>query len=116
MKRKKNLIAAGIVVICIISFLILTNIPSGKLEFNLAKEGMVTDEVTAIKIAEAVGKPIFGKHLRDYKPFHATLQNDSIWYVYGLPRKMLLSVQLGGSPCFNIQKKDGKVLNVYLSR
>jgi hypothetical protein len=76
----------------------------------------VPDEATAIKIAETIGMPVFGKNLKDYKPFHAELRNDSIWHVYGLPKKMWFAVQLGGSPVFEIQKADGKILKVNISR
>ena len=89
---------------------------AGNLEYNKPEKGIVLDENTAIKIAEAISLPIFGRNIKDYKPFHAELRNDSIWHVYGLPRRSFIKIQLGGAPEFEIQKKDGKILNVKLSR
>ncbi len=92
------------------------SIPSRNLVYNPPINGFVPDEATAIKIAEAIGLPLFGDHLIDYKPFYAELKNDSIWHVYGLPKKTWLIIQLGGGPEFDIQKKDGKILKVYIGR
>lgn len=117
MNRKKiSIIGILILIICIIFLVINSTIGSGRLEFNPPENEIVPDEATAIKIAEAIGLPVFGKHISDYKPFHASLENDSIWHVYGLPKKTWFYIQLGGSPEFDIQKKDGKVLKVNLSR
>lgn len=70
--------------------------------------GLVPDSITAIKIAEAVWLPIFGKRIYKKKPFIAVLKNDSIWFVQGT-----LKEKKGGIPYAEIQKKDGKVLSVY---
>ena len=117
MNRKKiSIIGFLVLITCLILFVILANKGSRSLEYNPSEKGVVPDEATAIKIAEVIGLPIFGKTLNDYKPFHANLKNDSVWHVYGLPKKTWLYVQLGGCPEFEIQKKDGKVLKIGLTR
>jgi len=75
---------------------------------NPLVDGYVPDEVTAIKIAEAVWLPIYGKEIYDYQPFKAIIVKDSIWEVSGT-----IHSSLGGSPFAYIKKKDGKILDVY---
>ena len=115
---KKKIVITGVILILLIIILIGLNKSRGarKLEFNDPEKGIVLDEKTAIKIAEAVSLQIFGKNIEDYKPFHAELRSDSIWHVYGLPKKSYFIIQLGGAPEFDILKKDGRILNVRLSR
>jgi hypothetical protein len=116
MNRNKIFIIGTLILLtCVVLFVIIEK-GSGQLEFKPPENGIVPDEATAIKIAEVIGLPVFGKNISDYKPFHASLENDSIWHVYGLPKKTWFYIQLGGSPEFDIQKKDGKVLKVNLSR
>lgn len=117
MNREKKIIRGLFLFVTIlVLYLIVGNKGSRRLEFNQPINGIVQDEGTAIKIAEIIGLPVFGKNLKDYKPFHARLENDSIWYVYGLPRKSWFKVQMGGGPVFEIQKIDGRLLKVYISR
>ncbi len=71
------------------------------------KDGYVPDEVTAIKVAEAIWLPIYGKGIYKEKPFHAKLINDSIWVVEGT-----LHEELGGVVRAEIQKQDCKVLKI----
>jgi NTF2 fold immunity protein len=62
----------------------------------------------AIKIAEAIWLPIYGKGIYDSKPFTAVLKGDSVWVVEGtLPKRTL-----GGTPYIEIQKSDCKILKV----
>ena len=70
--------------------------------------GYVPDAETALKIAEAVLIPIYGKETIDNeKPFEAELKGD-IWYVSGrLPEGLL-----GGVAEIEINKNDGKILRV----
>ncbi len=73
----------------------------------MPEDGMVPDEATAIKIAEAVWLPIYGKTLDDERPFHATLQN-GVWFVTGtLPEGWL-----GGTAEAEISKIDGRILRI----
>jgi len=87
MNRRKTFIIA--ILLLITCFILIVNHEkgSGQLDFNPPGNGIVPNEVAAIKIAEVIGGPIFGKNLNDYKPFRADLENDSVWHVYGLPKK-----------------------------
>ena len=71
------------------------------------QKDIVPDEKTAIKIAEAIWLPKFGKDIYKKKPFKATLENDSIWHVKGTLEKKFA---LGGVPHAFISKKDGRVI------
>lgn len=75
---------------------------------NSNKDGYVPDESTAIKIAEAIWLPIYGDKIQENKPFRASLSGDSIWVVTGT-----VHTSEGGVPFALIQKKDGKILDVY---
>jgi len=116
MNKKSIMIISLIGLLILILFVRNKCKGAGELVYNEPIEGLVIDEATAIKIAESISIPIFGKNFKDYKPLHAELINDSVWHVYGLPKKSWLSIQLGGAPEYEIQKKDGKILEVYLSR
>jgi len=71
------------------------------------ERGFVPDEKTAIRIAEAVWLPIYGKHIYNERPFRARLVGD-IWHVTGyLPPNLL-----GGVAEVEISKADGKILRV----
>jgi hypothetical protein len=75
---------------------------------NLIKNDLVPDEITAIKIAEAIWLPIYGDRIYDKKPFVAKLTSSNIWIVEG----SLDPSSLGGVPYIEIQKKDCKILKV----
>ena len=69
--------------------------------------GLVPNEETAIKIAEAIWLPIYGENIYQNKPFKARLKN-KIWIVEG-------SVPIeaeGGAPYIEIQRSNCKVLKV----
>jgi hypothetical protein len=79
---------------------------------KLPTQGVVPDAGTAVKIAEAVLPPIFGEEeVNKYRPYHAQLR-DGIWTVYGT----LAPSSRGGTPQMTIQKKDGKVIEVWHSQ
>ena len=81
-------------------------------QLPLPAKGIVPDEVTAVKIAEAIFEPIFGlERVNKFLPYHAHL-DDGIWTVYGT----LGPESLGGTPQLTIQKKDGKVIRVWHSQ
>lgn len=75
---------------------------------NEAETNYVPNGETAIKIAEAVLVPIYGKAILQKRPFTAKLINNTFWRVEGT----LNSDELGGVPIIEIQKKDCKILNV----
>ena len=70
-------------------------------------EGFVPNEETAVRIAEAVWRPIYGATLDDERPFRARLIGE-VWHASGtLPEGML-----GGVAEAEINQKDGKILRV----
>ncbi len=99
--------------ICVVLILILTLVGMSSAQRQpLPSNGIVPNEVTAVKIAEAVFPPIFGAEaVAKYQPYHAQLKND-VWTVYGT----LKSGSRGGTPMLSIQKKDGKVIEVWFSQ
>ena len=70
---------------------------------------IVPDAKTAVKVAEAVWLPVYGKSVLREKPYVAELKDSSVWIVKGtLPKGYR-----GGVAYIEIQKKDCKVLNMY---
>lgn len=81
-------------------------------ESKLPSKGIVPDEGTAVKVAEAIFLPVFGQEeVTEFLPYHAQLR-DGVWTVYGT----LKPNSRGGTPQLRIQKKDGKVLEVWHSQ
>jgi hypothetical protein len=72
--------------------------------------GFVPNEITAIRIAEAVLIPIYGeKKINSEKPFKITLKDD-VWTVEGtFP---FLGRFFGGVAVIEISKKDARILRV----
>jgi Na+-translocating ferredoxin:NAD+ oxidoreductase RnfG subunit len=72
------------------------------------KDGYVPDEETAIIIAVAVWKPIYGKEkIENEKPYKANLKN-GVWTVTGsLPKG-----RKGGVAEAEISKDDGRILRI----
>jgi hypothetical protein len=68
----------------------------------------VPNDTTAIKIAEAVWLPIYGKRIYSCKPFKAKLIDSITWEVSGT-----LHADKGGCPHIELRKSDGKILSVY---
>ena len=73
---------------------------------EIQEHDLVPDEETAIKVAEAIWLPIYGRFIYKSKPFKATLK-DGIWIVKGTLKK-----SKGGVPYAEIQKSDCKFLKV----
>lgn len=82
--------------------------PNVTMQENTDCENYVPNEITAIKIAEAIWLPIYGKSIYRKKPFVAELVDNSTWVVKGT----LLKGKVGGVPYIEIQKCDGKILTV----
>jgi len=72
------------------------------------KSNYVPDSATAIKVAEAIWLPIYGKEIYKQKPFKAILLGGNVWQVSGT-----LKTQKGGVAYIELQKSDCKVLSVY---
>jgi len=72
------------------------------------KEGFVPNEATAIRIAEAVWEPIYGKeNISSQQPLKASLAG-GVWTVVG----SLPEGRKGGVALAEIRKQDGCVLRV----
>jgi len=69
-------------------------------------KGLVPNKETAIKIAEAVWLPIYGKDIYDEEPFDAVLTEYGTWMVMG----SLHGQHGGGELKIILQPKDGKIL------
>jgi hypothetical protein len=84
----------------------------GASERKMPLQGIVPDEPTAVKIAEAVFPPVFGvDEVAKWEPYHAQLDKNGVWTVYGtLPRGWK-----GGTPMLRMRKHDGQVLEVWHS-
>jgi hypothetical protein len=84
----------------------------GQVKSHLPPQGIIPDESTAVKVAEIVFPRIFGEEeVAKYLPYHAQLK-DGVWEVYGT----LKPGSRGGTPQMTIQKKDGKVIDVWHSQ
>ncbi|MFC2130662.1 YbbC/YhhH family protein [Bacteroidota bacterium] len=81
------------------------------------KRDYVPDKNTAIKIAEAIWFPIYGKSIYNKKPFKAKLLKNGIWQVKGnlhsIQNDKSYRSQKGGVPYIKIRKDDCKILDVY---
>ncbi len=91
------------------------------------ENGYVPDSTTAIKIAEAVWLPIYGKGIYKNKPFNVELIGDTIWHVYGSTKKsyyeinekgdtIALHLTSGGIPHIWLRKSDTKIIKVIHSK
>ena len=72
-----------------------------------APKPFVPDEATAIRIAEAVWLPIYGKGIYEQRPFRAQLVGN-VWIVTG----SLPPMTCGGVPIARISRDDGRILQV----
>ena len=110
---KRSLLLKAFYVIFFINFCILIGTISSKgiqtTKSYIPEKGYVPDEITAIKIAEAVWLPIYGEKIYEKKPFVAGLSDNGIWIIKGT----LPPSKLGGVPYAEIKKLDGKIMKVY---
>lgn len=97
-------LAYCILVICLISCLGVT----AKAQGYRPPNGFVPDESTAVRVAEAVLRPIYGEEkIKKERPFSAKLEGD-IWTVTG----HLDEGYHGGVAEIRIAKSDGRILEV----
>jgi hypothetical protein len=77
------------------------------------KEGYVPDSTTAVKVAEAVLIPVYGKRqIESEEPFNATLK-DGVWIVRGnLPCPDPKTSCEGGVAEVKISKNDARILSM----
>jgi hypothetical protein len=78
----------------------------------LPADGVVPDEATAVRIAEAIFPPIFGEEeIGKFRPYHAQLTN-GVWTVYGTLKRG----SRGGTPMVRMRKLDARVLEIWYSQ
>lgn len=70
--------------------------------------GLIPNQETAIKVAEAVWLPIYGKKMYDEAPFNASLTENGNWLVLG----STYGKHGGGELMIILQPKDGKIIFV----
>lgn len=71
-------------------------------------KGYVPDDTTALKIADAILTPIYGKDLNWQKPYSVKLIGDTTWIVTGrFPKNAI-----GGVAHIEIRKSDCKIIRV----
>ena len=76
---------------------------------KLPENGVIPDEVTAVAVATAIFRPVYGKDAVDkFLPYHAQLDH-GVWTVYGT----LPSGSVGGTPELRINRHDGQVLEIW---
>jgi hypothetical protein len=87
--------------------------PSNSLHSYQPPNGYVSDEKTAIAIADAILLPIYGsEQLSKEKPLVAELKN-GVWFVSGsLPKPPEGSLSVGGTAEVEISQRDGRILRV----
>jgi hypothetical protein len=95
-------------IIPILLLLFTLSIASTQNDNYIPPNDLVPDKETAIKIAEAIWLPIYGKDIYDFKPFVAELSSDKrIWKVSGTVHETK-----GGAPYAEIRKKDCKIIKI----
>jgi hypothetical protein len=102
--------ALRMLVLSLLLTLVTHQISAGQ-NLPMPPQGVVPNEPTAVKIAEAVFPPVFGADVVDkFRPYHAQLK-DGVWTVYGT----LKPGSRGGTPMMQIRRRDAKVLGVWHS-
>jgi hypothetical protein len=106
----RNMLSRTTRILCSTVILLTCLSAVGAAKPKLPQQGIVPDERTAVKIAEAVFLPIFGvEEVSKWQPYHAQLDKNGVWTVYGtLPQGWR-----GGTPMLAIRKEDGRVLDVW---
>lgn len=79
---------------------------------DLLPNNLVPNKEAAIKIAEVIWLPLYGKKIYNEKPFTAELTSSGIWIVKGTLKNLDLGAK-GGVAYIEIQKSDCKILKIY---
>ncbi len=113
MKAKVTQMKTHRAISCIVILLTAANAQS-----YTPKDGFVPDSTTAVKVAEAVLIPVYGKEkIESERPFKATLEN-GVWTVDGTLHcsdgKGGVTTTLcdGGTAEVKLSKADGRVLKM----
>ncbi len=105
------IVTVGIFIILFFGGIINVDLQKSNKVNYIPTNGYVPDKETAIKIAESVWLPIYGKDIYEEQPFVAKL-NDDIWTVTGTLPQVEGMVTVGGVAEIDISKKDGRILRV----
>ena len=119
----KKMLILGLLLIIALSLAIFFGVKSksGETDGNMLKKygvnenfipdkGMIPDEETAKKIADAVFIQIYGDSINDKKPFDVKFDEEyKVWVVKGT----LKANEIGGVPNIIIRKSDGKIIAVW---
>jgi len=97
-----------LVILIIVPFLVRCRAGASQESWDIS-EGYVPDSTTAIQIAQILFVRVYGEQVLKKKPFIATLKNGETWIVEG----SLDEGMDGGVPHVEIQKSDGKIINLY---
>jgi hypothetical protein len=101
-----------IILLTILVFIFIAKVPVIEVRLKLRKfpeTGVVPDERTAAKIAEAIWFPNYGKTIQEQKPFKIELVREgTVWIVQGTRKQ----ISPGGTAYIEIQKSDCKILKV----
>ena len=90
---------------------------AAKAQSYTPKDGFVPDSTTAVKVAEAVLIPVYGKEkIESERPFKATLEN-GVWTVEGTlhcsdAKGGVTTHCFGGTAQVKLSKADGRVLKM----
>jgi hypothetical protein len=69
--------------ILFIAFVLAIGLGASDAKIKLPENGVIPDETTAVAVAEAVFRPVYGKNYVDkFVPYHAAL-NDGVWTYMG---------------------------------
>jgi hypothetical protein len=95
----------------IITLLCLTSCHTNETDIEWKPEdGYISNEGSAIKVAEIVWLNVYGQEINDEKPYIAKLKDGKIWIVEGTFNGRKYAK--GGVAYIEIQKSDGKILKV----
>ncbi|MBQ0167308.1 MAG: hypothetical protein KBT02_09415 [Treponema sp.] len=83
-------------------------------EGYIPTNGFVPDEDTAIAIALAVWKPVYGDKIKSSRHYEAVLEN-GIWYISEKVSYGLFSSS-GGELYMEIDKETGQILKMYCTK
>jgi hypothetical protein len=72
-------------------------------------DGFVPNKNTAVKIAEAVWLPVYGRKILSQKPYRAKLTDEGIWIVSGTLKGIFT---LGGTAYIEIDKQTGTIIKM----
>lgn len=121
-KNKKTLVLVIVSVFCLLTYCLLsktTVYKEGGQKIRNCKDCLIPDEITAIKIAEAILFSYYGEgRIKQERPYVIKLV-DNTWVITGTLNKgisekfILFGIpKLGGVFEIKISAKDGKVINI----